>query len=62
MAKQKSTMICSKCGNEMNHHADKLIDPVKPDDRRHVDAALGGVVEEIHCCPGCGAAASRRTE
>jgi ribosomal protein S27AE len=55
-------MICSNCGSEMNHHADKLIDPVKPEDRRHVDAALGGVVEEIHCCPECGAAASRRAE
>ena len=62
MAKQKGTMICSNCGNEMNHHADKLIDPVKPEDRRHVDAALGGVIEEIHCCPGCGAAAARRAE
>ena len=62
MAKQKSTMICSNCGNEMNHHADKLIDPVKLEDRRHMDAALGGVIEEIHSCPGCGAAASRRAE
>ena len=62
MAKQKSTMICSNCGNEMNHHADKLIDPVKPEDRQHVDGALGGVIEEIHCCAGCGAAASRRAE
>jgi hypothetical protein len=62
MAKQKSTMICSNCENEMNHHADKLIDPVKPEDRQHVDGALGGVIEEIHCCPGCSAAASRRAE
>ena len=62
MAKQKSTMICSNCGNEMNHHADKLMDPVRPEDRRHVDGTLGGVIEEIHCCPGCGAAASRRAE
>jgi ribosomal protein S27AE len=62
VAKQKSTMICSNCGNEMNHHADKLIDPVKPEDRRHVDAALGGVIEEIHGCPGCGAGAARRAE
>ena len=32
MAKQKSAMICSNCGSKMNHHADKLIDPVKPED------------------------------
>ncbi|HEX6436343.1 MAG TPA: hypothetical protein VF182_04380 [Candidatus Binatia bacterium] len=60
MAKQKSTMICPNCGNQMNHHADKLVDPVKPEDLRHRDTALGGVIEEIHGCPGCGAAASRR--
>lgn len=60
MADQKNTMICPSCGNEMNHHADKLIDPVKPEDMRQISDALGGVIEEIHCCPGCGAAASRR--
>jgi predicted RNA-binding Zn-ribbon protein involved in translation (DUF1610 family) len=60
MARQKSTMICPKCGNEMNHHADKLIDPVKPEDLRQVNSALGGVIEEMHYCPGCGDAASRR--
>jgi len=60
MAKQKSVMICSNCGSEMNHHADKLIDPVKPEDLRQVNSPLGGVIEEIHCCPRCGAAASRR--
>ena len=62
MAKQKSVMICANCGGEMNHHADKLIDPVKPEDLRQVNSPLGGVIEEIHCCPGCGAAASRRAE
>jgi len=53
-------MICSKCGAEMNHHADKLVDPVKPDDAKHINLALGGVIEEMHYCPGCGAVASRR--
>ena len=60
MAKQRSAMICSNCGSEMNHHADKLIDPVKPEDLLQLNSQLGGVIEEIHCCPGCGAAASRR--
>ena len=27
MAKQESKMICPKCGDEMNHHADKLVYP-----------------------------------
>ena len=60
MAKQKSKMICPKCGDEMNHHADKLVDPVKPGDLKHVNPTLGGVIEEMHYCPGCGAVESRR--
>ena len=62
MEKAKSKMICPKCGDEMNHHADKLVDPVTPEDRKHVNATLGGVIEETHCCPGCGAVATRRQE
>ena len=62
MAMQKNKMICPKCGAEMNHHADKLVDPVKPDDMKHVNPALGGVIEETHYCPGCGAVESRRAE
>ena len=60
MAKQESKMICPKCGDEMNHHADKLVDPVKPEDLKHVNPALSGVIEEMHYCPGCGAVESRR--
>jgi ribosomal protein L37AE/L43A len=62
MAKQKSAMICPYCGSQMNHHADKLIDPVKPEDLPQLNSPFGGFIEEIHCCPGCGAAASRRAE
>jgi hypothetical protein len=58
MAKRK--MICTKCGGEMNHHADKLVYPANSSDRTNTD--LGGVVEETHGCPGCGAVASRRDE
>jgi ribosomal protein S27AE len=62
MAMQKSKMICPKCGAEMNHHADKLVDPVKPEDLKHVNPALAGVVEEMHSCPRCGAVESRLAE
>lgn len=60
MAKQHNKMICPKCGNEMNHHADKLVEPVKQDDLQHMNPALGGVIEEMHYCPACGAVESRR--
>ena len=59
MAVQNTKMICPKCGAEMNHHADKVIDPVRPEDMKHVDPALGGIVNEMHSCPACGAMASR---
>jgi ribosomal protein S27AE len=62
MAMQKNKMICPKCGSEMNHHADKLVDPVRPEDMKHVNPVLGGVIEEMHYCPGCGAVESRRAE
>jgi hypothetical protein len=42
-------MICTECGLEMNHHADKL---VYSDGA--TDAMLGGAIEEFHACPGCG--------
>ena len=60
MPKQKSKMICPKCGSEMNHHADKLVYPVTAEDARNVKASFDGVVEETHSCPGCGAVESRR--
>jgi NMD protein affecting ribosome stability and mRNA decay len=62
MAKQKSKMICPKCGDEMNHHADKLVHPATPEEARQIDPALGGLIEETHCCAGCGAVESRRAE
>ena len=44
----------------MNHHADKLLHPTDPADAAAVDRDLGGIVEELHACPACGASASRR--
>ena len=56
-------MICPKCGEEMNHHADKLIYPASSSDvHQAAHADLGGVIEETHGCPGCGAVVSRRAE
>ena len=47
-------MQCPRCGDEMNHHADKVCDPVEPSDASEFDPELGGVVYETHACPGCG--------
>jgi ribosomal protein S27AE len=62
MVVQNTKMICPKCGAEMNHHADKLVDPVKPEDLKHVNPSLGGVVKEMHACPKCGAVESRLSD
>ena len=62
MAIQTSKMTCPKCGAEMNHHADKLVDPVKSEDLKHVNPSLGGLVKETHACPRCGAVESRLSQ
>ena len=59
LEKEKSKMLCVPCKTEMNHHAEKLVDPRTPEEAKHVDPALGGVVQEMHTCPGCGSTKSR---
>jgi ribosomal protein S27AE len=60
MTTQKTKMICPRCGAEMNHHADKVVYPVSAQEAEIMDLVLGGVIEETHCCPGCGGVESRR--
>ena len=60
MAKHKNKMICPKCGDEMNHHADKMVHPITVEDAKDANAALGGLIEETHGCPGCGSVEFRR--
>ena len=57
-----TAMICPECGIEMNHHAEKLVLPSGPHEAPSVDPVLGGIIEEVHTCPGCGSGASRRAE
>ena len=52
-------MICTKCGARMNQHGEKLVDPRSREGTPSIDQALGGVLVEMHCCPACGANASR---
>lgn len=60
MAQKTGKIICPECNEEMNHHAEKLVDPIGPEEAARVDPALGGLLEEVHCCPGCGKSESRR--
>jgi len=52
-------MKCESCGVEMTKHAKKVIYPRSEEEASLVDEALGGVLLERHCCPGCGQEASR---
>jgi len=53
----KTKMICSHCGAEMNHHADKV--ERLADDLKLNDEIFGGTLQEIHTCPACGNVDSR---
>ena len=59
MANPKTKMICPKCGDEMNHHADKLIYSTEGGEAAKIDPSLGGLIKETHNCPGCGEITSR---
>lgn len=59
MGAKKTRMVCHTCNMEMNHHAEKLVDPRTPQETTRADAELGGIVEEMHTCPGCGKVESR---
>ncbi len=52
---------CTKCGGEMNHHAEKVIMTARTRERGF-DAALGGYIEESHSCPNCGHQDTRRAD
>jgi predicted RNA-binding Zn-ribbon protein involved in translation (DUF1610 family) len=55
-----SAMMCPECGIEMNYHAEKIDYLAELTDPDAIDPDLGGVVEEIHTCPGCGNMGTRR--
>ena len=54
-----TAMKCPNCGDEMNHHADKIDYTGAMKDPGNADPVPGGVIEEFHSCPRCGTSASR---
>jgi ribosomal protein L37AE/L43A len=55
----KDKMRCLGCGQEMNHHADKIF-YVRDQAPDAADPLLGGVYYEVHTCSSCGETATRR--
>ena len=52
------TMRCARCGAEMNHQADKLVEP-RTRDEAEATQESGGIVLLVFACPSCGYVASR---
>lgn len=55
----KIKMICPACGAEMNQHAVKI--DYEADTTESIDPDFGGVLKELHTCPGCGRTEMRTT-
>jgi len=55
------TMRCPRCGAEMNHQANKLVEPVTREEAQ-ASFASGGILVLVFACPNCGFVASRRDE
>ena len=53
-------MTCPKCGAQMNHQAQKLVDPVTAEEAVAVTAVFDGVLLVVFACPSCGWIDSRR--
>lgn len=51
---------CPECGIDLNPHAEKLVEPQNGEEAARMDAALGGVIEQVHTCPACGCVESKR--
>ena len=56
----RPALTCPKCGTEMNHQADKLVQPVTHEEAATVESTLDGLLERVFACPGCGWIDSRR--
>lgn len=53
------SMTCPKCGAEMNHQADKLVEPTSREEAEE-STRLGGLLVAVFACPSCGWIASFR--
>jgi predicted RNA-binding Zn-ribbon protein involved in translation (DUF1610 family) len=53
------TMICPKCGAEMNHQATRLVEP-RTREEAEASLTIGGILVAVFACPRCGWIDSRR--
>jgi hypothetical protein len=50
----KNTMMCPKCGDPMNCHAEKVDYAGALEDPAIASSDFGGLLQEVHACQGCG--------
>jgi hypothetical protein len=55
------TMRCPRCGAEMNHQANKLVEP-RTREEVEAGAVVGGIVLAVFACANCGYVDSRRED
>ena len=55
-----NVMRCPRCGIDMNFHAEKINYTTALAEPNAIDPDLGGIVEDVHTCPGCGDIGTRR--
>lgn len=53
-------MKCPKCGADMNFHAEKIVYGLSSDSAEPASDGFNASLQELHACPRCGAAASRK--
>ena len=58
MSGSQTQVPCPKCGTPMNRQAQKLVEPRSRAEAQGMDAALGGVLQDVYACPNCGWIAS----
>lgn len=56
----RPAMTCPKCGAQMNHQAEKLVQPVTAAEEAALSTGVDGVLLLVFACPACGWIESRR--
>ena len=54
-----NAMVCPDCGDEMNHHSNKIVYGAGAAHPGSSTSSAPEIIQESHTCPKCGANASR---
>ena len=57
----RQPVFCPRCGTQMNHQADKLVEPTSREEAE-ASTTLGGVIIAVFACPNCGWIGAQREQ